>query len=55
MPLKPGSSQKVVSTNIKEAMNAGYPQKQAVAMSLDNARRHPHSNLGKFLHPSKKR
>lgn len=41
MPLTPGHSQKVISQNIKEMIKAGYPQKQAVAASLNNARRHP--------------
>ena len=37
MPMKKGSSSKVVSSNIKREMKAGYPQKQAVAMSLAKA------------------
>lgn len=41
MPLKPGSSRGVVSGNIREMMASGYPQKQAVAASLSNARAHP--------------
>ena len=39
MPLRKGTSRRVVSSNIKEMMDAGYPQKQAVAASLDNQRR----------------
>jgi hypothetical protein len=31
MPLKKGYSKATVSGNIREMMNAGYPQKQAVA------------------------
>jgi hypothetical protein len=41
MPLEPGRSRAVVNSNIKEMIRAGYPQRQAVAASLSNARRHP--------------
>jgi precorrin-6B methylase 2 len=37
MPLKSGSSRKVVSGNIKSEMAAGKPQKQAVAIALKKA------------------
>ena len=37
MPLKKGKSRKVVSKNISEMIEAGYPRKQAIAASLDEA------------------
>lgn len=39
MPLKKGKSKKAVSKNIKTEMDAGKPQKQAVAIALDVARK----------------
>jgi hypothetical protein len=39
MPLKAGASPKTVSANIKTEMAAGKPQKQAVAIALNTARR----------------
>lgn len=41
MPLKKGSSDEVVSANIKKLMDEGRPQKQAVAIALSNAGKSP--------------
>jgi len=37
MPLKSGKSKKVISSNIKAEMNAGRPQKQAIAIAMNKA------------------
>ncbi len=34
MPLKKGSSKKVVSSNIREMVKAGHPRRQAVAAAM---------------------
>jgi len=39
VPLKKGSSRKMVTENIKTEMAAGKKQKQAVAIALSEARR----------------
>jgi len=38
MPLKKGSSQKTVSSNISEMMHSGHPQDQSIAAALNVAR-----------------
>jgi len=37
MPLEKGKSKKVISKNIKTEMNAGKPQKQAIAIAMNVA------------------
>jgi len=39
MPLKSGASKKVIAKNIKTEIKAGKPQKQAVAIAINKARK----------------
>jgi len=57
MPLKSGYSYKTVQANIAQMVREGYPRNQAVAASLENARksyfkRFPHGALPPWLTPS---
>jgi hypothetical protein len=40
MPLRVGCSQEVISDNIKHLRQKGYPQKTAIAIAYDLARKH---------------
>lgn len=37
MPLKKGSSKKVISKNISKLRHENYPEKQAIAISMNKA------------------
>lgn len=37
MPLKKGTSKKVIAENIKTEMNSGKPQRQAIAIAMSEA------------------
>jgi len=39
MPLKKGSSKKVVSSNIKKEIASGKPKNQAIAIALSKAKK----------------
>jgi len=39
MPLKPGTSKKTIGKNISEMEKSGHPKKQAIAASLNEARK----------------
>ena len=39
MPLKKGTSRKIIGENIREMENSGHSPKQAIAAALNNARK----------------
>lgn len=47
MPLFKGSSKTVVSQNIKELMQSGRPQKQAVAIALQQQKKFKGAKRGR--------
>lgn len=46
MPLVSGSSQRAISENIRTERHAGKPERQAIAIAEENARRHPTTDCG---------
>ncbi len=62
MPLLSGSSNGVISENIRTERHAGKPEAQAIAIAMSKAGKskkakrkapHAHKNLGKYLHLKK--
>lgn len=39
MPLKPGSSDKIISFNISELIRSGYKKDQAIAIAMHKAKK----------------
>jgi hypothetical protein len=49
MPLKSGSSKKTIAKNIKTEIEAGRPQKQAIAIALAKAKKVKKENFDYFV------
>ena len=49
MPLKPGSSKAVISSNIRTEIAAGKKPKQAVAIALHKAGKPPKKKLSSLM------
>jgi hypothetical protein len=47
MPLVKGKSKKAISSNIAELRNSGYPEKQAIAISMSEAGKSKRKPKGK--------
>ncbi len=47
MPLLKGSSKEIISSNIKELRNSGYPEKQAIAIAYSQARKSKKKKVSK--------
>ena len=54
MPLKKGSSQKTISSNIREMMHAGHSQKQSIAAAMHSAGKSRMKKDHGFYHNVKK-
>ena len=50
MPLVKGSSQKTISSNIREMMKAGHPQKQSIAAAMHMAGKSRKRDTGFYGH-----